>query len=417
MKRRVKVVVVDWDITYPANSGKRLRTLNLMLQLAGRHDVTYFSRGDGRSAEGREAEKFLRDRGIKTEFANVPLPAKSTFTYYGRLAANLCARQPLAVAAHQSSRFARALRDYALCHEVDLWQLEWTPYVDMVQTGFSSRTLIVAHNVDSLLWQRYQATEKNALRRQLFRLQWQKFERFERAAFNRATAVVAVSDDDAEILRSEFGVRRVHVVDNGVDVSHYQAVAATRDPHELLFLGSLDWRPNLDGVQLLLNEVFPRVRQQEPAAKLTIVGRNPPEWLTTLGQRTPQVEVRANVPDVRSYLARAGQMVVPLRIGGGSRLKILEALANGLPVVATTIAAEGLRLTPGREIRIADDLGTMASTIVQGIRWPSEAAAIARRGQELVADQYCWEKLATELEAVWEQTVTPRLAMAGGPST
>lgn len=417
MSSRLKVVVVDWDISYPANSGKRLRTLNLMLQLADRHDVTYFSRGDGGTAEGRKAQQFLQSHGIKTEFANAPLPTKSTVAYYGRLAANLYATQPLAVTAHRSSKFARALRDYARDHDVDLWQLEWTPYVDMVQGIRASRTLINAHNVDSLLWQRYEESEPNLLRRRLFMSQRRKFERFERAAFNRATAVVAVSDDDAAIIRRRFGAPRVHVVDNGVDVAHYQAVTAARDPYELLFLGSMDWRPNLDGVRLLLDDILPRVWQREPAARLTIVGRKPPEWLIALCQRTPQVELHANVPDVRPYLARAGQMVVPLRMGGGSRLKILEALANGLPVVATNVAAEGLRLTPGHDVQIADDFEDMAAVVVRGIRRPSDAEAIARRGLRLVEDQYCWKRLADELEAIWEQTVATRIAKVERCST
>lgn len=408
MKRRLKVVFVDWDIAYPANSGKRLRTLNLMLQLAARHDVTYFSRGDGGSAEGQKAQCFLRSHGIRAEFANAPLPAKSTVAYYGRLAANLYAAQPLAVAAHRSSKFVRALRDYAQSHDVDLWQLEWTPYIDMVQAVHLTRTLINAHNVDTLLWQRYLEAERNPLRRRLFESQCQKFERYERAAFNRATAVVAVSDEDAAIIRRKFGVQRVHVVDNGVDVAHYQAVCATRNPHELLFLGSMDWRPNVDAVRMLLAEILPRVLLREPATRLTIVGRKPPEWLIARCRRTPHVELQANVPDVRPYLARAGQMVVPLRLGSGSRLKILEALASGLPVVATSVAAEGLRLIPGRDVQIADDYDDMAAVIVHSIRQPSDAESIARHGQTLVAEQYCWEKLAADLEEVWEQTAMTR---------
>jgi len=409
----MRVVVVDWDITYPMNSGKRLRTMNLMLQLADRHDITYFSRGDGGSPEGRQAQKFLNDHGIKTVFANVPVPAKSAWRYYGRLAANLIAKLPVAVTAHLSPEFEQALQDYAQSHEVGLWQLEWTPYVevnmvkrvDRLQKVSPLRTLVVAHNVDTLIWQRYHETESNLVRRWFIKNQWQKMERFERGVFHHANGVVTVSADDAAILRQDFGVRNVDVIDNGVDVAHYQAVKAERNARELLFLGSLDWRANLDGIRVLLDDIFPRVLMDEPTAKLTIVGRQPPDWLVDRAKSSSQVELCANVPDVRPYLARAGMMVVPLRIGGGSRLKILEALASGLPVVATRIAAEGLRLSPDRDIRIADAAEEMAAAIIQWIRQPQEAAATARRGQEVVMNEYGWEKLAKELEVVWEKTM------------
>ena len=406
----MKVVVVDWDITYPLNSGNRLRTLNLMRRLADRHEITYFSRGNGETPEGREAQKVLSDLGIQNVFAGCPVPVKSAWRFYGQLAANLFSKLPLSVSAHTSPEFVRALHDYARDHEVDLWQLEWSPYVDMLEGIASGRTLIVAHNVDTLIWQRYYQTETNWLRRWFIKKQWQKFDRYERGVFHRATGVVAVSENDAALLREKFNIPNVDVVDNGVDVAHYQEVAAKRESHELLFLGSLDWRPNLDGIRMLLDEIFPQVLRKESRAKLTIVGRHPPAWLVEIAKTMPQVEVCANVPDVRPYLARAGMMVVPLRIGGGSRLKILESLANGLPVVASSVAAEGLRLTPGRDIQIADTRDEMAQAIVSWIRQPQEALAMARNGQEIVADQYGWDKLSTQLEAVWKKTLASKAA-------
>src|SRR5262249_50567701 len=159
-----------------------------------------------------------------------------------------------------------------------------------------------------------------------------------------AWRLVTVSPDDAWLARSRYGAERVTVVENGVDVDYFQPVATGRDSEHLLFLGSLDWRPNLDAVRLLLESIFPAVRAAHPAARLGIVGRNPPPWLLTRAKQITGVEVAANVPDVRPYLARAGAMVVPLRIGGGSRLKILEALATALPVISTRVGAEGLEL-------------------------------------------------------------------------
>src|SRR5207237_3894426 len=166
---------------------------------------------------------------------------------------------------------------------------------------------------------------------------------------------VAVSPTDAQLMRERFGAKRVEVVDNGVDTSYFRPTDGKREPHTVLFLGSLDWRPNQDGVQQLLDSIFPQVRAQDPATKLLVVGRNPPEWLRDRVKTCPGVELHGSVPDVRPFMARAGVLAVPLRIGGGSRLKILEALASGLPVISTRIGAEGLDLAAGRHLDVVED--------------------------------------------------------------
>ena len=152
---------------------------------------------------------------------------------------------------------------------------------------------------------------------------------------------------------------------------------ATR--RSVLFLGSLDWRPNLDAVALLLDDIFPQVRAQVPAATLSLVGRHPPDWLQARVAATPGVRVLADVPDVRPFLATCGMLVVPLRIGGGSRLKILEALATETPVVSTRVGAEGLQLTPGpRPDRDRRRRPRWPRAIVEAIRRPDETAGDGR---------------------------------------
>src|SRR5262249_15464805 len=148
----------------------------------------------------------------------------------------------------------------------------------------------------------------------------------------------------------------VDVVENGIEPQFYASVGGARDPRRLLFLGSLEWRPNLDAITMLLDRVLPAVRAREPATTVSIVGRNPPRALAQRVRETAGVDLHANVPDVRPYLGQSGLMVVPLRIAGGSRLKILEALAIGLPVVSTRIGAEGLRLRAGEHLSVAEDV-------------------------------------------------------------
>jgi glycosyltransferase involved in cell wall biosynthesis len=413
---QVHAVIVDGDLSYPATSGKRLRTLHLMLRLARRHRVTYIARGQAAGEEARQARACLGDHGIETLVVDDPVARKSGPWFYARLAANLLSPLPYAVASHQSRLMRRAVRSYAGRHRVDLWQVEWSPYLATLPEGRDTRKLVVAHNVESLIWQRYHAAEANPAKRWYIKRQWRKFERFEARAFRQATRVVAVSQEDAAIIRARFGMPRVDVVDNGIDKGYYGAVEGCRDPNRILFLGSLEWRPNLDAVGVLLDRVFPAVRRQFPAARLCLVGRNPPPALVERVRGLEGVELHANVADVRPYLGGCGVMAVPLRIGGGSRLKILEALAAGLPVVSTRVGAEGLCLQPGRDLDVVEGVEELADALVGCLRDPARARERAAHGRRLVLDRYDWDALADKLEAVWESCLlkTPEPAVLSG---
>src|SRR5262249_21067432 len=161
-----------------------------------------------------------------------------------------------------------AVRRYAADNTVDLWQFEWIPYVAALGHRGDARKLVVAHNVDSTIWQRYYETEKNPVKRWFVKQQWQKFERYERRGFGEASRVVAVSEEDAARLRVGFGCSRVDVVENGIDREQLEAVTPRHEPRRILFLGALDWRPNLDAIRVLLDTIFPAVRRQEPGVQL-----------------------------------------------------------------------------------------------------------------------------------------------------
>jgi glycosyltransferase involved in cell wall biosynthesis len=396
------VVIVDGDVSYPPTSGKRLRTLHLLLPLARRHHLTYIARCHGGPDEARAAGRFLREHGIEPVLVEAPLPRKAGPAFCARLAANLLSSLPYSAASHASRRMRRAVEDYAATHRVDLWQFEWSPYVPTLRRPSAPRVLI-AHNVDSLLWRRYYETEANPLRRWYVRGQWRKFERFERRIFAEVDRVVAVSADDAALVRGWFGVERVAVVDNGIDPDFFARVEPSGRPEDILFLGSLEWRPNLDALRLLLDGIFPAVRAAVPSARLRVVGRNAPPWLARRVRECEGVELFSNVPDVRPFLAQSGVMAVPLRVGGGSRLKILEALACGLPVVSTRVGAEGLRLRPGEDLDMVETANEMAAALLACVRHPARARRMAAVARERVRQRYDWRVLAGQLEEVWQR--------------
>jgi polysaccharide biosynthesis protein PslH len=398
---RLHVAIIDEELPYPPTSGKRIRTLNLTLRLAQRHRLTYLCHRNADADEARHATEFFADHNIETIMVERTVPPRSGVGFYGRLAANLWSPLPYSVASHASPQLRDAVVNYAADHAVDLWHCEWTPYANSLRGLHGTRRLIMAHNVESLIWQRYAETETNPIKRWYIREQWRKYKHFERRVISEVDQTVAVSDADAALLREEFGAQRVEVVENGVDTSFFQPTEACRQENRILFLGSLDWRPNLDAVTQLLDRVFPAVRAAEPAAELEIVGRNPPVWLRRKAAETQGVELYGDVADVRPHLARCGVMAVPLRIGGGSRLKILEALACGLPVVSTAIGAEGLHLDSGRHLTIVPGVTEMADGLVRALREPETFQRMAQCGRERVLERYDWDSLADQLEQVW----------------
>lgn len=405
-QRSLDVVMVDEELPYPPTSGKRIRTLNLTLRMASRHRLTYLCHRNADPEEAQAAEEFFADHGIRTVIVNRAVPPKSGLAFYGRLAANLLSPLPYSVTSHNSRALRQALREHQANHSVDLWHCEWTPYAHPLRVVDGPR-VVIAHNVESVIWQRYHETETNPLKRWYIGRQWRKYQRFERRALGEAVRTVAVSDMDADRFRHDFGVEQVDVVENGVDTSYFKPMPSLRDPGQMLFLGSLDWRPNLDGVRLFLEHIFPRIRAAEPAATLRLVGRNPPQTLQRQVAVMPGVELHANVPDVRPYLAECGLMVVPLRVGGGSRLKILEALASETPVVATRIGAEGLWLNPGEDLTVVDDMDDLVEALLQAIREPHIVREQCARGRLRVLDRYDWDRLADHLEEVWLRCVEP----------
>ena len=365
--------------------------------------------------EALAAEEAFRRLGIETVVVDRAVPSKSGPGFYARLAGNLLSPLPFSVATHSSPALAGVVRAHADERPVDVWHCEWTPYAQVLRDALAdqlpdARWSVMAHNVESLIWQRYTEAAENPVKRWYIRQQLRKFERFERWAYSHATAAIAVSREDATLMQKEFGATRVKVVENGVDVDYFKPQRdVERDPSRMLFLGSLDWRPNQDGAIQFLTEILPRVRAQVPHATAVLVGRRPPEWLRAKVAATPGAELHADVPDVRPFLARCGFLVVPLRIGGGSRLKILEALAAGTPVVSTRIGAEGLKLTPDRDLLVADSPEELANTALTAIRHPGELADTAESGREQVLAHYSWDLLAERLNGVWN-------AVAGVPT-
>ena len=213
--------------------------------------------------EFHAGRKQLESLGIACHLIPRELPAQSVLSkgpsFYASLAWNLLSSWPYVVQKNNSSALRREIVNLNRSGEVDVWHCEWTPYAAPFLGHPNQPWLFVAHNIESLIWQRYAETEPNRLKKWYIRRQLTKLRRFERTAFQTARSAVVVSPEDAKLAKDWFDADSVDVVDNGVDVQYFSPDEIERDRHELLFLGSLDWRPNVDGVRQFLDKVFPRI--------------------------------------------------------------------------------------------------------------------------------------------------------------
>jgi polysaccharide biosynthesis protein PslH len=254
-----------------------------------------------------------------------------------------------------------------------------------------------------MIFERHAATASNAIKRTLYRRQWKMMRRFEQQAAQFVNAQVAVSEEDAQTFREKLGMKNVlGAVPTGVDCEYFQPRPSSATKPILAFLGSMDWDANQDAVTWFAREILPRIRTTIPAAELLAIGRNPPASLRDL----PGVHLTGTVPDVRPHMQEAAAMVLPLRIGGGTRIKIYEAMAMGVPVISTSIGAEGLDVTHGKNILLADDAAHFADECIRLLRDTPLAASIAASARSHVADNYSWARVSEIFSAYCEQALT-----------
>lgn len=397
----MKVLVVDEWIPWPLDSGKRIRTFHVITRLARWHEVVFLA--FAASPADDEGTERLRAAGIRViPVADDRIP-KWTLRYRAAILRNLASDVPFSSVYHLRPQFLSAIREAVARERPDLVHCEWSnlaPVLDAVGDG--PARVISAHNVESQIWSRYAENSRNPLERLVARRQSERIERLERKWYPSVEVVIAVSAPDARVIRG-YGAR-VELVDNGVDVAYYREVAGSRVeamPARLVFVASMDTFANRDAALWFAGEILPLIRRKLPSTEFWVVGKDPPSAVRRLDSQDSGVRVTGTVPDVREYLLGAALAVVPLRIGGGSRLKILESMAAGVPIVSTTVGAEGLDVTDGVHLRLADTPEKLAACILDLLQRPEGRNSLAAAARKLVIGRYDWDALAERNERVW----------------
>ncbi|MBI3477159.1 MAG: glycosyltransferase [Acidobacteria bacterium] len=390
---------------HPTTRGGQIRTLEMLRRLRTRHEIHYLALHDG-SPEALARSSEYCFKAWPVPFVLAP---RASARFWIQTAGALFSHLPVMVARKRSAAARQLIEQVLSVEHFDVVVCDFlTPVVNLPST---QPFVLFEHNVETVIWRRYAESASDPVRRAFFRSQAKRLLAFERAACRRATHVITVSEADAELLRELSGISHVSSIPTGVDVEYFSRSGPPVDSTstKLVFAGSMDWMPNIDGMVWFVREVLPLIRRRFPQCTLTIAGRRPAAAIRALAAE-PLVQVTGTVEDIRPYLWNADVSIVPLRIGSGTRLKVYESMAAEIAVVSTTIGAEGLAVTSLEDIRLADTPEAFAGACVELLAHPELRARQAEAGLRLVREKFSWEKVA----ACFEEILGGHVSVTGG---
>jgi len=407
----MKILWVKAGRLLPVDTGGKIRSFGILRHLARQHDVTLLSYYGGKRDIDYESAIAEQLPGAHTIFTAAPEGALAQCVDY---ILRLPSSAPYAVNKFTDptvrEEVARRLNDSRL----DIAVCDFLSASLNFPKQSPTPVVLFQHNVETMLWRRMAATEKSPLRKLSYSIEARKMEAYETQALRRFPHIIAVSEHDGNEMLTLSPGCRITVVPTGVDTEQYAVVpSAPGDPPLIVFTGSMDWEPNIDAVEYFCAEIWPQILASFPTARFQIVGRSPHPRVQRLVSSS--VQVTGTVPSVSDYLRWATVVIVPLRIGGGTRLKIFEAMAMAKALVSTSIGAEGLQVTNGRDILIADDAPSFAASILELLRDRELRRNYEQNAAQLAA-RFDWSRIAQRFADVLQQVVT-KSSRTGQPGT
>jgi sugar transferase (PEP-CTERM/EpsH1 system associated) len=402
----MRLLFLTPQMPFPPQQGTALRNWGLLSRLAGNHEVWLLSFDERGANQPIPNEVRRACREVQT----VAVPARTTTDRLRTLATSSLPDMAWRL---WSPAFQRALGLWLRDHHFDIVQvegIELARYLIDAQGAAIPRNaqfVFDDHNCEYILQKR---THEADLKRGRLHgaaysyVQWQRLHGFERAAMNAADATLAVSSQDAAVLKQLAPNKPVEVIPNGIDVASYSAFAAPAQHNTptIIFTGKMDFRPNIEAMLWFAREAWPAVKQAIPAAQLRIVGQKPSPRLDAL-RNDPDIVITGQVDDVRPHIAAADVYIAPLLAGGGTRFKLLEAMAMRKSIVTTALGCEGFDVQPGREMMIADTGSDFAGAVIELLRSEGRRRQLGERAFTFVSATYDWKAIVPNLEQVYRR--------------
>jgi polysaccharide biosynthesis protein PslH len=407
----MRILWVKADKLLPVQNGGNIRTYHVLRHLSARHELTFYSYYGGAPDPDyeRELQRHLPGAVAVSTGKRELSGAARALDYL----AHLRSQPPYAVSRFAHRQVQKQIQAWFREQRFDVAVCDFLDAAVNFPGNLTIPSVLFQHNVESEIWRRHAATAGNPAKKMMYDVEFRKMLRYERAAVCKFQHVIAVSENDRRIMLQWVDGDRVSVVPTGVDLAQYrpdvsESGISERSPSEPLitFVGAMDWEPNVDGVEYFCSQVWPSIKAEVPQARLRIVGRNPGNRVQKWATSDASIQVTGRVPSVVEHLQQSAVVIVPLRIGGGTRLKIYEAMATAKAVVSTTVGAEGLDVHHGRDIILADDPGSFAQAVIMLLRDPDLRRRYETAAAETAA-RYDWpvigERFGEVLQSVAEK--------------
>ena len=392
----MKILIISTRLPYPQDSGAKIRAFQLLKALVASHEVTLLTFYG--SPEEEEHFAVLAKMGVKVVpilFPRIDVPVRLR-----EIVSGCFSRVPFTVGKYRDRRMAEAVAVLTPGHDVI-----YCEHMHMAQylSAFDGKLKVLdAHNVEAQIAERLAKIETNPVKKLLLAWNHRAMSRYEGEICRMFDLILAVSEQDRAFYRDVYQAPNAVLLENGVDLDYFHKPLQQHEERvKLVFVGTMGWMPNSDGVKFFVSEVLPLIRADFPEVEVDIVGKNPPADVRRLAE-VPGVHVTGTIDDVRPYVWSSQVVVVPLRFGGGTRLKILEAFAMWKPVVSTTLGCEGIACTHDKDILIADSAGDFAAAVLRLLRDAELQNRLSQNAFQLVERDYSWLNLGSKLLSYFE---------------
>lgn len=386
----------------PPDTGGKIRSYNILRQLAKHHAVTLFS---FYAAHDNDVHAQLSKIFQRVILVPLDLPPTKSAGQSLDYAVHLFSREPHNLTKYCRPVVRKKLRTLLQEETYDVLLCDFLAAAGAIPWDLACPKALFAHNVEAMIWQRHYEVARNPLWKALSWREWKRTEAAEQRYLQKADHVLAVSEKDRAAFARFLDPQKLAVIPTGADTELFQPSQENEIPNSLVFAGSMDWLPNEDGIFYFADKIFPLIRRQAPDVTLCVVGRKPSRRLQDLASRTPDIKLTGWVEDVRPYLAKSAVCIVPLRIGGGTRLKIFEAMSMAKGIVSTSIGAEGLPVKNSEHLLIADDPESFAQSTLRLLSNASQRAQIGCSARRLVEQNYSWAKVSQIFAQVLESLI------------
>jgi len=400
----MNILFLSTETPYPPDHGHYIRTFNVLKHISQHHDVHFL--GFIKNREDFKNVEPIREMCRTVDVFVMPDDV-SRLRFYLSLFLNIFSPLPYIAQKYYRSNMRRRIREILSENRIDVVHFDMLHMARYRSLTKGIPDVLTEHNVESLRILRLLKNSNNLLFKSFMYLQYIKLKSFEKRACGRFDMCAAVSEDDLEMLKAMSPGANLVVIPNGVDTDYFAPDDTPPVPNSIIWAGGMNNMYNSEAVDFFIDEILPLIRREIPDVRFTAVGKSPTRKLLGLSG-DGAVEVAGYVDDVRPYIRRAAVYVAPIKSGGGTKLKVLNALSLAKPVVTTSVGAEGIDAKDGEHLVIADDPELFAEKTVELLRRPEKAARLGRNGRMLMVERYDWRIIGEDMNRVYERLLLHR---------